>query len=40
MEKLIVLLKDPHVLTHEKISERKINVQLKGEEIKLITEAQ
>ena len=31
-----VLLKDPYVYTHERISELKNSVQLKGEELKLI----
>ena len=31
-----VLLKDPHFYTHERITELKNSVQLKGEEMKLI----
>ena len=36
LKEIEVILKDPFVLTHERISELKNSVQLKGEELKLI----
>jgi hypothetical protein len=36
LKELEMILKDPHFYTHEKISELKNGVELKGEELKLI----